>query len=86
MAQSSPEGITLGKGSQLVSMELSINKEKVLSIKQEKLYTEEELLRFGKSCFYKGFDKAENYDASDKNYNTYEEAYEIGLQEALKLI
>ena len=35
MAQSSPEGITLGKGSQLVSMELSINKEKVLSIKQE---------------------------------------------------
>ena len=64
MAQSSPEGITLGKGSQLVSMELSINKEKVLSIKQEKLYTEEELLRFGKSCFYKGFDKAENDDAN----------------------
>ena len=47
MAQSSPEGITLGKGSQLVSMELSINKEKVLSIKQEKLYTEEDLLKFG---------------------------------------
>ena len=47
MAQSSPEGITLGKGSQLVSMELSINKEKVLSIKQEKLYTEEDLLNFG---------------------------------------
>ena len=47
MAQSSPEGITLGKGSQLVSMELSINKEKVLSIKQEKLYSEEDLLNFG---------------------------------------
>ena len=47
MAQSSPEGINLGKGSQLVSMELSINKEKVLSIKQEKLYTEEDLLNFG---------------------------------------
>ena len=47
MAQSSPEGITLGKGSQLVSMELSINKEKVLSTKQEKLYTEEDLLNFG---------------------------------------
>ena len=47
MAQSSPGGITLGKGSQLVSMELSINKEKVLSIKQEKLYTEEDLLNFG---------------------------------------
>ena len=26
------------------------------------LYSEEELLRFGKSCFYKGFDKAENDD------------------------
>ena len=47
MAQSSPEGITLGKGSQLVSMDLSINKEKVLSTKQEKLYTEEDLLNFG---------------------------------------
>lgn len=43
MANSSPEGIELGKGSQLVSMELSINKEKVLSIKQEKKYTEEDL-------------------------------------------
>ena len=47
MAQSSPEGITLGKGSQLVSMELSINKEKVLSTKQEKLYSEDDLLNFG---------------------------------------
>ena len=47
MAQSSTEGINLGKGSQLVSMELSINKEKVLSTKQEKLYTEEDLLNFG---------------------------------------
>lgn len=28
------------------------------------LYSEEELLRFGKSCFYKGFDKAENDDAN----------------------
>ena len=47
MAQSSTEGINLGKGSQLVSMELSINKEKVLSTKQEKLYSEEDLLNFG---------------------------------------
>ena len=47
MAQSSTEGINLGKGSQLVSVELSINKEKVLSTKQEKLYTEEDLLNFG---------------------------------------
>lgn len=43
MANSSPEGIELGKGSKLLSMELSINKEKVLSIKQEKKYTEEDL-------------------------------------------
>ena len=28
-------------------MELSINKEKVLSIKQERLYTEDDLLNFG---------------------------------------
>lgn len=43
MANSSPEGIELGKGSKLLSMELSINKEKVLSIKEEKKYTEEDL-------------------------------------------
>ena len=28
------------------------------------LYSEEDLLRFAKSCFYKGFDKAENDDAN----------------------
>jgi hypothetical protein len=43
MAQSSPEGIILGPGSKLVSLDLSINKEKVLSIKQEERYTEEEV-------------------------------------------
>jgi hypothetical protein len=43
MAQSSPEGIILGKGSKLESIDLFINKEKVLSIKQEKKYTEEDL-------------------------------------------
>jgi len=44
MAHSSPEGIILSKGSKLVSMELSINKEKVLSIKKTKYtkYLEEE--------------------------------------------
>ena len=36
--------------------------------------------------FYSYKEGNKNYDASDKNYNTYEEAYEIGLQEALKLI
>jgi len=44
MAQSSPEGIILWPGSKLVSLDLSINKEKVLSIKQEERYTEEEVL------------------------------------------
>lgn len=28
------------------------------------MYTEEELIAFGKNCFYKGFDKAENDDAN----------------------
>jgi hypothetical protein len=28
------------------------------------MYSEEEVLAFGKSCFYKGFDKAENDDAN----------------------
>jgi len=46
MAQSSPEGIILSKGSRLESFELSINKEKVISIKQEpKTYTEEEVIQ-----------------------------------------
>ena len=36
--------------------------------------------------FYSYKEGNKNYDASDKNYNTYEDAYEIGLQEALKLI
>ena len=36
--------------------------------------------------FYSYKEGNKNYDASDKNYNTYEEAYEIGLQGALKLI
>lgn len=30
-------------------------------------YTEEEFIAFGKKCFYKGFDKAEN---DDVNYYT----------------
>ena len=31
---------------------------------QERMYSEEEFLAFGKSCFYKGFEKAENDDAN----------------------
>ena len=30
----------------------------------KKMYNEEEVLAFGKSCFYKGFEKAENDDAN----------------------
>jgi hypothetical protein len=31
---------------------------------QQQGYSEEEFLAFGKSCFYKGFEKAENDDAN----------------------
>jgi hypothetical protein len=44
MAHSSPEGIVLGPGSKLESLDLFINKEKVLNIKQEQKYTAEEVL------------------------------------------
>jgi hypothetical protein len=40
MAYSSPEGIELGKGSRFISSELSINKEKVLSIKHKETLEE----------------------------------------------
>ena len=36
--------------------------------------------------FYSYKEGNKNYDASDKNYNTYEEALEAGIQEVLKLI
>ena len=45
MAHSSPEGIELSKGSNLESFNLSINKEKVLELKQqERMYSEEEVV------------------------------------------
>lgn len=45
------------------------------------MYSEEELLAFGKSCFYKGFEKAEKDDANC--YTAFRE--EIGsLVEQLK--
>ena len=45
MAHSSPEGIILCKGSTLESFSLSINKEKVLELKQqERSYSEEEVV------------------------------------------
>ena len=54
MAKSSLEGIKLSEGSQLVSFDLSINKEKVLSIKQEtieeaaeRLYSDKEYPMYG---------------------------------------
>ena len=36
--------------------------------------------------FYSYKEGNKNYDASYKNYNTYEQALEVGLQEGLKLI
>jgi hypothetical protein len=41
----------------------------------KKGYSEEELVSFGKSCFYRGFDKAENDDANC--YTAFRE--EIGI-------
>lgn len=64
MSQSSPEGIILGKGSKLVSLNLSINEEKILGLKKEKtrrvftqenrwqderIYTEEEVINLLKA-------------------------------------
>lgn len=48
MSQSSPEGIILGKGSKLISMDLSINKNKVLSIKTvvNKEITQQRIIEF----------------------------------------
>ena len=46
MSHSSPEGIELSKGSNLESFSLSINKEKVLELKQqERMYSEEESIQ-----------------------------------------
>lgn len=50
MSHSSPEGIILGKGSTLQSLELSIDKEKVINIKQERSYSDEEVLKIITSC------------------------------------
>ena len=36
--------------------------------------------------YYYYINEVKKYNASDKNYITFEEAYEIGLHEALKLI
>ena len=50
MARSSPEGIELSKGSNLESFSLSINKEKVLELKQqERSYNEEEVIELLKT-------------------------------------
>lgn len=51
MAQSSPEGIILSKGSTLVSLDLSIDSKKVLSIGQkQKTYTQEEVKQLLIEC------------------------------------
>ena len=43
-----------------ISYKIIIPKEE----QDKKMYSEEEFLAFGKSCFYKGFEKAENDDAN----------------------
>ncbi len=48
MSQSSPEGIILGKGSKLVSLNLLINDKEVLSINTKKTYTEEDMINASK--------------------------------------
>lgn len=54
MSHSSPEGIKLSKGSNLESFSLSINKEKVLELKQqERMYSEEEVLKIIDLLFHK---------------------------------
>jgi hypothetical protein len=48
----------------------------IAGIKAKKImYSEEEVLKFGKACFYKGFDKAKNDDANC--YTAFRE--EIGI-------
>jgi hypothetical protein len=56
MAQSSPEGIILGKGSQLESLKLSINKETVLEIKKDQT-KEEFAIGFAEWFFDKNWNK-----------------------------
>ena len=54
MSHSSPEGIELSKGSNLESFSLSINKEKVLELKQqERMYSKEEVLEIIDSLFHR---------------------------------
>jgi len=43
---------------------LALTNFKQFQDQDNKLYSEEEVLAFGKSCFYKGFEKAENDDAN----------------------
>lgn len=47
MSQSSPEGITLGKGSTLVSAELSINEKKVFKLAQRQMYSNQHTINVG---------------------------------------
>ncbi len=81
MAKSSLEGIKLSEGSQLVSFDLSINKEKVLSIKQEtieeaaeRLYSDKEYPMYGE-IRRDGFINGAKWE-QERSYSE-EEAYKI---------
>jgi hypothetical protein len=54
MSQSSPEGIILGKGSKLVSLDLSINDKNVLIINSKQTYTEDEVHAISQEAYAMG--------------------------------
>ena len=64
MSHSSPEGIKLSKGSNLESFSLSINKEKVLELKQqERMYSEDDMIMFADFFYnYKELLKKEKWE------------------------
>jgi hypothetical protein len=78
MSQSSPEGIILGKGSKLVSLDLSINEEMVLSMREKEiLYTKEDVLGFGNFCIKEIADFLDGKgDQTDGQEITIEELFE----------
>ena len=81
MSQSSPEGITLGKGSTLQSLSLKINEEEILKIPQEKVehkgtvLTTKEVMK-ERSSAYEFIDFEETLkEAAEKYANQYNAVY-----------
>lgn len=74
MSQSSPEGIILGKGSKIVSAEVSINDEKRFSLNQEAKFSEEEVKIAFRTGFIIGY--GTNVHDIDERNKTCEEWFE----------